>query len=257
MAVNEPSRNAQSDEAASTGADQKKTPSFAQWIALTAALAALLGGAVTETAKYFLNRNAKPPAVHTDVISQQSIAPTVNPSHPEAPTKKTTVSRVKGNNNVTGNTVTQGPGSIAQLGGTGNTAIITVPVSRVLSDEKLAAFTTELKKSETSGVLRVVLASSADDVFPLSQQLCAAADLAHWAIACPPTRNSSMGREMVAEGLQCYSDDWQTSDVMAFTKAMKAAGLTCGVHPRHYDFGPMVIGGTDGVTVVIGSPTAR
>jgi hypothetical protein len=219
------------------------------WGLVVTVLVALIAGPLTEITKHFLNPNvpAPPPVVRVEAPPVKVEAPPVRP-----PT--TALSRVTGNQNVTGNTVTQGAGSIAQLGGTGNTAIITVPVSRVLSDEKLAIFTDELKKSG-SGMLRVVFGSSADDVFPLSQQLCTAARQASWGWACPTSRTSSMGADAIADGLQCYAEDWQASDAAAFKRAIKAAGLSCTYHPSAYDFGGVIFGGTGGVTVVIGSPT--
>ncbi len=125
--------------------------------------------------------------------------------------------------------------------------------SRVLSDDALRRFVVALTAAK-QGTLRVVLASSADDVFELSQQLCGAAHQANWALSCPQSRNAVMGREVIAKGLQCYSEDWRAADATAFQNAMKAAQLSCTYFSNGYDFGGIQILGTSGVTVLIGSP---
>lgn len=136
----------------------------------------------------------------------------------------------------------------------GKQIINNVPPSRVRSDEQLAAFEFEFNKVK-HGAIRVVFASSADDVFPLSQQICAVALRAKWGTSCPLGRNSQMGREAVADGLQCYSDNWSADDARAFKKAMIAAELECNYHPMAYDFGDGIqIEDPGGVALIIGSP---
>jgi hypothetical protein len=62
---------------------------------------------------------------------------------------------VTGNQNVTGNTVTQGPGSIAQLGGSGNTATVyNTPPQRMLTQEQYRNWVKLLKDA---GVFKVVV----------------------------------------------------------------------------------------------------
>jgi hypothetical protein len=135
--------------------------------------------------------------------------------------------------------------------GSGNTTNCE-PKSRVMTDAGHEGFYEEL--ATTKGMLRVVPASSATDVFPLGQQMCASASKAKWSLACPDSRNSSMGRDVVAKGLVCYSENWNESGAVAFKKAMKAASLACRYVPKAYDFGGVTLGGTGGVTVVIGDP---
>ncbi|HYL62863.1 MAG TPA: hypothetical protein VE077_09595 [Candidatus Methylomirabilis sp.] len=151
--------------------------------------------------------------------------------------------------------ITQGPCSNVQVGGSNNTATTNcVPPSRARSPQQLTGFTAALGK--TKGMLRVVMASSADDVFPLSQQLCGAAKNANWGIACPMSRNSNMGTEAIADGLECYSDNWESSDAIALKEAMKSAQLSCKYISEAYNFGSGVtVGGTGGVTILIGSPS--
>lgn len=124
--------------------------------------------------------------------------------------------------------------------------------SRAMSDATVEQFYAAL--AETHGTLRVVPASSATDVFPLAQQLCASAVKAQWAYSCPTSRNSSMGPEVILKGLECYSENWNESGAVAFKRAMKIAGLTCRYVPRAYNFGGVILGGTGGVTVLIGDP---
>ncbi len=154
------------------------------------------------------------------------------------------------------NAVDNSPGSIInqESQNYGSQTVINTPPSRVLSDEKLAVFRDNLGKAQ-HGTLRVVSASTADDVFPLGQQLCTVARQVTWGIVCPRSRGAIMGREAVAKGLQCYSTDWGSNDASAFQEAMKAASLNCTYHPEGYDFGGGIqLGGTGGVTIVIGSP---
>jgi hypothetical protein len=131
-----------------------------------------------------------------------------------------------------------------------------VPPSRVLSDDALIRFAKEL--STAKGAISVVPASTADDVFPLSQQICQAASIAQWARVCPMTRNSVFGHEVVAQGIVCYSNDWESDDAAAFKNAMKVVNLTCKYIAHGYDFGDgMKLGETDNqVTLIIGSPMA-
>ena len=126
------------------------------------------------------------------------------------------------------------------------------PKSRVMTDAGLEGFYEAL--ATTNGMLRVVPASSAIDVFPLVRQMCTSADKARWSYACPDSRSSSMGRDVVLKGLECYSENWSESDAVAIKNAMKAAGLTCRYVARAYSFGGVIFGGTSGVTVVVGDP---
>lgn len=123
-----------------------------------------------------------------------------------------------------------------------------------MSDDTVRQFAAAL--SPQTGTLKVVLASSSDDVYPLSQQICNAAHAANWGLVCPTSRNSVMGHDAVAQGLDCYSDDWRRGDGLAFKRAMAAANLTCNYISHAYDFGNGIqIGGSGGITLVIGSPT--
>jgi hypothetical protein len=146
------------------------------------------------------------------------------------------------------------PGGIANAAPNfGNQTVNNVPSSRVLSARRLVDFTATLGKAR--GMLRVILASSSDDVFLLAQQLCLAAANAQWGSACPQDRNSSMGRAVIAAGLECYSENWEAADSKAFKDAMNSAQLRCSYFPRAYDLGNGVeIGGSGGVTILIGSP---
>jgi hypothetical protein len=149
------------------------------------------------------------------------------------------------------------PNGIGTIGGTLINPQVNnyVPPSRVLSAEALNRFT-ETLTAYKRGSVRVVLASTADDVYPLSQQICNAARYAQWGIACPMSRNSIMGHDAVAQGLECYSSSWESEDSVAFQNAMKAANLTCNYIPHAYNFGNGIeIGGPGGVTLLIGSPT--
>ena len=78
------------------------------------------------------------------------------------------------------------------------------PQSRVLSEDAVRTFASGLSASK-HGMLRVVLASSSDDAFPLAEQLCAAAQSVKWGTTCPNSRYSTMGRDAYVSGLACYS----------------------------------------------------
>ena len=154
---------------------------------------------------------------------------------------------------VVGGNIQEAPCSVTQVGGSGNNASTNcTPPSRERSEKELDDFQDRL--ATTHGMLRVILASSADDVLPLAQQLCERASKARWGLACPTDRSSTMGRS--ASGILCYSDDWSKPDTTAFKAAMSAAHLSCQYIAEAYNFGNVVIGGTGGVTLVIGSPTS-
>ena len=147
-----------------------------------------------------------------------------------------------------------GPCSRVQIGGAGNTATTNcTPQSRVLSEDAVRTFASGLSASK-HGMLRVVLASSSDDAFPLAEQLCAAAQSVKWGTTCPNSRYSTMGRDAYVSGLACYSEDWNADDAVAFKDAMQAAHLLCNYIPKAYSFGGIQFGGTSGVTILIGSP---
>ncbi|MFZ0084531.1 MAG: hypothetical protein WAK78_04505 [Candidatus Acidiferrales bacterium] len=150
--------------------------------------------------------------------------------------------------------VSSGPCSNIQIGGTQNTAATNcLPPSRVLSDDAAQSFALALSASKR-GMLRVVLASSSDDVFPLAEQLCAAAESVNWGTSCPNSRYATMGRDVSVNGLACYSENWDAEDAVAFREAMRITHLQCNYIPRAYSFGGLQIGGTGGVTILIGSP---
>jgi hypothetical protein len=127
-------------------------------------------------------------------------------------------------------------------------AIKSLPRDRVMSPEKLAAFTSAL--GTANGMLGVVPAGSSDDIFPLARQMCDAAQSKGWGSACPTSRNSEMGGADV-EGLKCYSSHWSSPDGVAFKKAMEAGGLSCDYIPQGFSQnGVTIMGG--GITILIG-----
>lgn len=134
----------------------------------------------------------------------------------------------------------------------GTQIVNNVPAIRALSDQESLDFTTALSKS--TGVLVVLPASSSDDVFPLSKQICSAAEKARWGSVCPTDRSALMGQSITAQGLECYSPNWESSYSKAFKDAMTAAGLGCRYFPKAYDPGTGVSFG-GGVVLLIGSPT--
>jgi hypothetical protein len=129
----------------------------------------------------------------------------------------------------------------------GNQTVNNGPIARVISDDALPKMTATL--ANTYDVLRVVMASSADDVFPLSQRICKAAYDANWGTACSTSRDSSIAPGVVAQGLNCYAADWTQSGPAAFKQAMVLANLSCRYIPQDFQSG-----GPGAVTLVIGSP---
>jgi len=150
--------------------------------------------------------------------------------------------------------VSLGPCSNVQIGGAGNTATTNcTPQSRVLSEDAVHAFASALSASK-HGMLRVVLASSSDDAFPLAEQLCSAAQSVNWGTSCPNSRYTTMGRDVSANGLECYSENWDADDAVAFKDAMRVARLQCNYVQKAYSLPGIQIGGTGGVTILIGRP---
>jgi hypothetical protein len=128
-------------------------------------------------------------------------------------------------------------------------AINSLPRDRVMSQEKLAAFTSAL--GTANGSLGVVPAGSSDDIFPLAHQICDAAQSKGWGLACPTSRNSEMGGVADVEGLKCYSSHWSSPDGVAFKKALTAGGLSCDYIPQGFSQnGVTIMGG--GITILIG-----
>jgi hypothetical protein len=130
-----------------------------------------------------------------------------------------------------------------------------IPRSRVMSEPHLQVFTSAL--NETIGGIRVIIAGSSDDVYPLAKQLCEAAKQAKWNYACPRGRNSVMAGEPEIEGLECYTADWHSEDALVFKQAMKAADLLCTFVPHQWTprlSGAAIISGYD---FSGGMPSAR
>lgn len=193
----------------------------------SAVLAAFIAGPVTVITKHFLNakRNAEPAV-------REANPPAIEP-----------VPAVTGEGNIVANKTNQGSGSIAQYGNNNTATINAVPVSRVLSNEKLEVFTAQLKKSAEPGNLHVIPHSSADDAAPLARQMFTAAISAGWAGASIPYNDGTF-----VDGLQCYSENWESASAIAFQKAMRSARLKCAYHSEGYPH----MGGTNAVTVVVG-----
>jgi hypothetical protein len=133
--------------------------------------------------------------------------------------------------------------------GSNNQVIISAPPSRVLTPDNGEKYSAEIAKGH--GQINAILASQADDVFPLSQQICdSAMKVGRWGV-CPMGRNAVVGRDVVAKGIECYAANWDESSAAAFKKAMGAVGLSCTYISQSYNFGGEAMGG---VTVRIGSP---
>lgn len=210
----------------------------------------------TETTETQPLKGQEPAEKAPDQTAPTNPPPIVKPIPDVPPRKNTPLGEAKTDEprRSADNQVSVGPCSNVQIGGAGNTATTNcTPQSRVLSDDAVRAFATALSASK-HGVLRVVLASSSDDTFPLAEQLCSAAQSVHWATQCPNNRYSTMGRDSYVSGLACYSEDWNAGDSAAFKNAMQGARLPCNYIPKAYSFGGIQFGGTGGVTILIGSP---
>jgi hypothetical protein len=198
-----------------------------------------------------------PPELNSykEVSTKEIMWVEIGPGSPWKPTTKPPQTPKEDNSGSVGGGITTGPCSNVQVGGKGNTATTNcAPISRVLSESRINKFTKAIGAAK--GVLRVVPASSADDVIQLSNQLCDAAIKASWGYSCPTSRNSTMGSDATANGLECYSENWEADDAKAFKSAMAAAQLPCRYIPRAYDFRGVQILGTSGVTILVGSPSS-
>lgn len=220
-----------------------------QFVAATAVVGALIFGVLA----WVVDR------AHKNSITVQTSTPTQNVSgllNAVPPAAEQPNSKSKPQKNIAThprNAATNPVGSIVNQDSPnyGTQVVNNIPPSRVISDDKLPLFTAALKAAN-SGMLHVLLASSADDAFPLSQQICAAAEQAQWGKLCPTARDSVVGGDIVADGLHCYAVDWEAPDAAAVKAAMKAVSLPCIYHSAAYSANGVQFGG--GVTIVIGSP---
>jgi hypothetical protein len=191
-------------------------------------------------------RNQPPPQFHTEPEPEPKPKGIPKKGEKQKPSQKSQPP------SITTGPISTGPCSNVQVGGSRNEATTNCGTpSRALEEDKVKNFASVLAK--TNGTLRVKLSTTAEDAFPLSQQLCKAAEEANWSIACPMSRFSVMGKEEVVSGLACYANDWNVNDALAFKNAMEAANLKCVYHTGSYRFGNVQILGAGGVTILIGS----
>jgi hypothetical protein len=127
-------------------------------------------------------------------------------------------------------TVVEGPvfqtgGDCTQnvVGGNNNTNNC-VPKRREMSDAQVDAFAEQLRG--VPGGLAIVPAGASDDIEPLVEKLVRAVKKAKWGFSFASGVEIG-GETPTADGIQCYSMDWNSEDASHFLAAVKAAGLEC------------------------------
>jgi hypothetical protein len=101
------------------------------------------------------------------------VPPTIAFVKPESKTAKGLI--VTGNTNTTGNTVTQGAGSIAQIGGSNNQATITnnwAPPERILNPQDRNELVTQLSKRKARAAVRCVFSDKEAVILRASSTMC-------------------------------------------------------------------------------------
>lgn len=143
------------------------------------------------------------------------------------------------------------------------------PKPRVISAASMRRLTEALDLSRDKGTVLVKAASSAPDVFPLTQQICKALSDAKWGLYCPMSRASQIGKEESEHGIECFAANWETGDATAFKKAFRKTSLNCSYISHKYEVGrgPMMEYETQNlasgwpvnaeITILIGDPAGN
>ncbi len=146
--------------------------------------------------------------------------------------------------------ITQGPCSNVQVGGSNNTATTNcVSPSRVMTDDKAIKQLTrdfaQIPHLNTS----IFPAGISDDVQPVFVQLCNILIDASWRPNCQGLNGASIGgmRMPAIEGIQCFSDSWNTGTQALVRAALDGAGFGCT-----YISHPFTTNGTFGGQITIG-----
>ena len=121
------------------------------------------------------------------------------------------------------------------------------PPSRVLSVDSLHKFKSVLA-SGTSGIANVRKAGTSDDIDPLVQQLNNALREARWGGIRDGTMYAN-GVEPLAEGIECYSANWESPESATIKRALEASGLRCKYFAKQYSSGGATFGG---ITILVG-----
>jgi hypothetical protein len=149
---------------------------------------------------------------------------------------------------ITTGPISTGPCSNVQVGGSNNQATVNcASPSRVLSADNLQKFKAALV-GRTGGIASVRKAGSSDDVDPLVEQLTEALIAAGWGGVYYGTIRVDH-KELLAEGIECYSANWDLPESVTIKKAMESAGLRCKYFDKPYSLGGAQFGG---ITILVG-----
>lgn len=172
-----------------------------------------------------------------------------------APTPTSPSQTVVGENGAAVGSITAGPCSNIQVGGSGNTSAVNcAPPSRIPSDKQMEDFKAILEKANKI-TIRIFPAGSTDDVPPIRRKLCDALHQIHWPFATAKDVDSGGYDAFSVEGIECYSVTWDSPSPKSFAEAMDAAGLRCKKIAGEPPFGGatgVIMGGPGGITVLIG-----
>jgi hypothetical protein len=189
-------------------------------------------------------RTAPQPKASSLPASSQSVKPKSRPivsqhSNTLVAGNNNAGNNVSGNGNVVGaqqigtasnspnvGSVTQGPGSIAQIGGNGNTAIIGVRY-KVLSDTDIGELSKNL--ATKPGKVRIETRNASNDTLNCSSRLWTAFGKGLWSVAgnnttAPPDMDDN-GPIVIPSGIQIYPNEGKESVAKFVQEQLKVVGL--------------------------------
>jgi hypothetical protein len=196
---------------------------------------------------------------HLNVAAKLEPAPSVVGQATPQPTKpiKSPSQKQSGKGNSQAGAITTGPCSNVQVGGNNNTATTNcASPSRVLTDAKAKQLTTDF-----SGIppltIWVFQAGTSDDVQSVFLQFCNVIRDAAWHPNCQGLNGMSVSgpefRTSIVEGIQCYSDSWNTETPALVKAALEHAGFGCTYINHPFRSGGVTLGQ---IAILIGTRPA-
>jgi hypothetical protein len=152
-------------------------------------------------------------------------------------------------NNPTGSIVNQNSTNL------GAQTVNNTPPSRIPSDEQIIHFKSIISRVDPKFTVRIFPAGSGDDVEPTVEKIANALHDLERPVNTAGYIGFGGGPIATAEGIECYSTEWDSPDLQQFLKAMEVLGLKCKVinHARALvGESEVTIARNGGVTVLIG-----
>ncbi|MGA3346515.1 MAG: hypothetical protein ABSC76_16785 [Terracidiphilus sp.] len=128
------------------------------------------------------------------------------------------------------------------------------PPRRELSDYQVKEFAYEL--AGVKSAVTLIAAASSDDIAPLFQRICQAAQDAQWGCMQWQYGDIKTGAGMPSgKGISCYASNWKLGDAARLKAAMAAVNLDCETNiTGSYTWGGATMNG-GGLTIVVGTPS--